>query len=125
MSTRKKRPADFAQRAKMIVDIATGEIEDRDPTPAEQGKDPAADSLGRRGGLKGGKRQHDSQAAQLESAHLCHQRVRNFRPLINGNLQCPGCWIRNETERALTPISSQMKDDWFRCGVCGQTIEVV
>ena len=53
--TRRKRPADFAQRAKMIVDIATGEIEDREPTPEEQGKDPAAVSLGRRGGLKGGK----------------------------------------------------------------------
>jgi len=43
------RPADFAQRAKLIVDIATGEIEDRQPTPKEQGKDPAAVSLGRRG----------------------------------------------------------------------------
>jgi hypothetical protein len=39
----------------MIVDIATGEIEDREPTPEEQGKDPAAVSLDRRGGLKGGK----------------------------------------------------------------------
>ena len=55
MPSRRKRPADFAQRAKMIVDIATGEIEDREPTPEEQGKDPAAVSLGRRGGLKGGK----------------------------------------------------------------------
>lgn len=54
-ASRRKRPADFAQRAKMIVDIATGEIEDRQPTPEEQGKDPAAVSLGRRGGLKGGK----------------------------------------------------------------------
>lgn len=55
MTARKKRPRDFAQRAKMIVDIATGETEDREPTPEEQGKDPAAVSLGRRGGLKGGK----------------------------------------------------------------------
>jgi hypothetical protein len=55
MPSRRKRPADFAQRAKLIVDIATGEIEDREPTPEEQGKDPAAVSLGRRGGLKGGK----------------------------------------------------------------------
>ena len=47
MPNRKKRPRDFAQRAKMIVDIATGEIEDREPTPEEQGKDPAAVSLGR------------------------------------------------------------------------------
>jgi hypothetical protein len=51
---RKKRPRDPAQLAKFIVDVATGEIEDREPTPEEQGKDPAAVSLGRRGGLKGG-----------------------------------------------------------------------
>jgi hypothetical protein len=36
------------------VDIATGEANDREPTPEEQGKDPAAVSLGRRGGLNGG-----------------------------------------------------------------------
>ena len=48
MTERKKRPRDFAQRAKMIVDIATGEIEDREPTPEEQDKDLAAVSLGRR-----------------------------------------------------------------------------
>jgi hypothetical protein len=42
LADRKKRPRDFAQRAKMIVDIATGEIKDREPTPDEEGKDPAA-----------------------------------------------------------------------------------
>ena len=52
---RKKRPRDANQLAKSIVDIATGETDDREPTPEEQGKDPAAVSLGRRGGLKGGK----------------------------------------------------------------------
>ncbi len=54
MTERKKRPADFSKRAKLIVDIATGEEEDRAPTPEEDGKDPAAVSLGRRGGKKGG-----------------------------------------------------------------------
>lgn len=52
---RKKRPRDAAQLAKLVVDIATGEVEDREPTREEQRKDPAAVSLGRRGGLKGGK----------------------------------------------------------------------
>ena len=52
---RAKRPRDPNQWAKMIVDIATGEVEDRKPTPEEEGKDPAAVELGRRGGLKGGK----------------------------------------------------------------------
>jgi hypothetical protein len=55
MTDRKKRPRDANQLAKSIVDIATDEAEDREPTAEEQGKDPAAVSLGRRGGLKGGK----------------------------------------------------------------------
>jgi hypothetical protein len=46
----RKRPRDPAQLAKLIVDIATGEVEDRPPTPEEQGKDPAAAALGRKGG---------------------------------------------------------------------------
>ena len=40
-----------------MLDILTGEVEDREPTPEEQGKDPAAVALGRRGGLKGGNRE--------------------------------------------------------------------
>jgi len=50
-----KRPRDLNQWAKRMLDIATGEVEDRAPMPEEEGKDPAAVSLGRRGGLKGGK----------------------------------------------------------------------
>ena len=49
----KKRPRDTNKLAKSIVDIANGEAEDREPTPEERGKDPAAVSLGRRGGMKG------------------------------------------------------------------------
>ena len=50
MTKRPKRPRDPAQLAKLIVDIATGEVEDRVPTPEEQGKDPAAVAMGRKGG---------------------------------------------------------------------------
>ncbi len=54
--SRKPRPRDPNQLAKLIVDIATGQVEDRpDPHPEDAGKDPAAVSLGRRGGLKGGR----------------------------------------------------------------------
>lgn len=52
---RLKRPRDPAQLAKLMIDIASGEVEDREPSPEEEGKDPAAVALGRRGGLKGGK----------------------------------------------------------------------
>jgi hypothetical protein len=47
----KKRPRDLNQLAKGIVDEATGAS--MPDTPVD-GKDPAAVSLGRRGGLKGG-----------------------------------------------------------------------
>ena len=40
---RKKRPRDPAQLAKFVVDVATGEVEDRKP---EQEKDQAAAALG-------------------------------------------------------------------------------
>jgi hypothetical protein len=45
-----KRPRDPNQLGKFIVDVATGEVEDRPPTPEEQGKDPGAAALGRKGG---------------------------------------------------------------------------
>jgi hypothetical protein len=45
-----KRPRDFSQAAKLVVDIASGAVQDRDLTPEEQGKDPAAAALGRKGG---------------------------------------------------------------------------
>jgi len=42
-----KRPKDPAQLAKLIMDIATGEVEDKAPYDE---KDPAAQSLGKKGG---------------------------------------------------------------------------
>ncbi len=48
----RKRPTDVNERAKQIVAEATGEAPKYDP---DEGKDPAAVALGRKGGLKGGK----------------------------------------------------------------------
>jgi hypothetical protein len=53
---RLKRPRDPIQLGKLIVDIATGKVEDR----VEDGKNPAAVELGRLGGRKGGKARADS-----------------------------------------------------------------
>jgi hypothetical protein len=47
-----RRPRDPNQRAKLIVDIATGESDEPKAPPA---KNPAAVESGRVGGLKGGK----------------------------------------------------------------------
>ena len=46
------RSTDPNELAKQLVDEATGETPKLDP---DEGKDPAAVALGRRGGLKGGK----------------------------------------------------------------------
>lgn len=59
--TKIKRPKDFNQRAKNIVDLATGEITEKN---SDEGKNPAAVLLGRLGGLKGGK----ARAEKLSSA---------------------------------------------------------
>lgn len=56
-----KRPADPNIKAKLIVDIATGETPD--PIKDLKGKNPAAVELGRLGGLKGGK----ARAAKLSA----------------------------------------------------------
>jgi hypothetical protein len=57
---RKKRPRDPIALAKLIGDIATGQVQDME----EDGKNPAAVELGRLGGKKGGK----ARAAQMTAA---------------------------------------------------------
>lgn len=49
--TRKKRPRDPIQLAKLVGDIATGQVEDRE----QDSRNPAAVALGKLGGAKGGK----------------------------------------------------------------------
>jgi len=51
---RRKGPRDPVQLAKLMIDIASGEVDDCEPPPEEQGKNPAAVAPGRLGGLKGG-----------------------------------------------------------------------
>lgn len=60
MTKHPKRPRDLNQWAKHMVDLATGNAAEPDP---DAGKDAAAVSLGRRGGLKGGK----ARAAKMSS----------------------------------------------------------
>lgn len=50
--SRKRRPTDLNSLAASIVADSTDEDKDE---PADDGKDPAAVALGRKGGLKGGK----------------------------------------------------------------------
>jgi hypothetical protein len=61
----RKRPRDPNQLGKLIVDIATGESDDTEP---DDGKNPAAVELGRKGGLKGGKARAANMTAEQRSA---------------------------------------------------------
>jgi hypothetical protein len=65
MEKKTKRPTDLNQRAKSIVDIATGEIEE-----TKEEKDAisaAASAMGRKGGLKGGRARADKLTAERRS----------------------------------------------------------
>ena len=62
MTTKRlKRPRDPVQLAKLIGDIATGQVEDAaPPPPVDPNKNQAAVELGRKGGLKGGRARAES-----------------------------------------------------------------
>ena len=59
-----KKPHDTNQLAKSIVDLTTGDAEEVNP---DEGKDPAAVALGRKGGLKGGKARAANMTAEERS----------------------------------------------------------
>jgi len=64
MNTKPKRPRDTNQPAHLIAGIATGEAVE---AKIDDGKDPAAVALGRKGGLKGGKARAESLTAKQRS----------------------------------------------------------
>ena len=57
-------PRDPMQRAKMVIDLATGETT---ALPPERVKDPASVELGRQGGLIGGKRRAEKLSPERRS----------------------------------------------------------
>ena len=63
MTKRLKRPRDPVQLAKLIGDIATGQVKDE----TEDKRNPAAVELGRRGGQKGGKTRAEKLSSEERS----------------------------------------------------------
>ncbi len=61
-----KRPADVIGNAIMVARIATGEIEEG--TPPDDGKDPAAVSMGKRGGAARAKSMTPERRAEIAKA---------------------------------------------------------
>ena len=62
--TKQKRPKDTNKLAKLITDIATGEVQENEE---DKGKNPHAVALGRLGGLKGGKARAEKLTAKKRS----------------------------------------------------------
>jgi len=75
-STKKKRPRDLNQWAKRMTDIVSGEVEDRPPTPEEQGKDPAAAAMGK----KGGKARAEGMSAERRKAIARKAAIKRWSP---------------------------------------------
>lgn len=65
MPKRSSKPRDLNQLAKAITDQSTGDAPASDP---DEGKDPAAVALGRKGGKKGGKARAARMTAEERSA---------------------------------------------------------
>lgn len=63
-SSKPKRPRDSNQLAKLIVDLSTGQAGDESD---DDGKNPAAVELGRKGGRKGGKARAANMTAEERS----------------------------------------------------------
>lgn len=81
-SSKPKRSRDLNQLAASIVNDAT----DEDPAPpVDDGKDPAAVSLGRRGGLKGGKARAEKLTPEQRSEIAKKAAAARWRPAQSGN----------------------------------------
>lgn len=62
----------------------------------------------------------DAQAS-ADAAHIAAERSLQFEPLIDGDAQCPRCWVSGGLSSHLYPIPVEGPDDYFRCQ-CGYEI---
>jgi hypothetical protein len=86
-----KRPRDPVQLAKLMIDIASGEVSDRPQAPEEQGKNAKAVARGKAGGAKGG----NARSAKLtpdqraEIARVPRKRAGKNHPDQPTSFSCP------------------------------------
>ena len=91
MTAKKKRPRDISQRAKLIVDIAVGEVEDQKPKEAR-----APDYNALLGGLGGGRFSGFSGVLGSDQVIATFDRVDLEHPLFEGVFERPD--LRGQTE---------------------------
>jgi hypothetical protein len=73
---RKPRPRDPVQLGKLIVEIATGQIEDRE----DNGKDPNAAALGHKGGAARAEKLTAEQRAEIARRGAANAKAKLLRP---------------------------------------------
>jgi len=56
---------------------------------------------------------------RVEDQNVALGRVREYRPKIGLDYQCPLCWMKDEVRVALDPVATGTKDDAFGCDRCG------
>jgi len=56
--------------------------------------------------------------AQMRSADKAPERVLSFTPQIDGEYQCPRCWVEHELRSRLKPIPGDTAPGVFRCQAC-------
>jgi hypothetical protein len=98
-----KRPRDANQLAKFITDVATGAAE---LPKTDDGKNPAAVALGRRGGLKGGKARADALSAARRSEiakAAAKSRWKNSAPKPDASERAAGQPRRKRRTKISTP----------------------
>jgi len=56
---------------------------------------------------------------ELRATDLGRERLSHFQVKIDGEYQCPNCWVRDDVRTPLTSIELDGKEEFFRCGKCG------
>ena len=52
------------------------------------------------------------------AANLSLKRLSSFQPEIDGNFQCPRCWVHHEARTSMLPVPGTDTEDFFKCHVC-------
>lgn len=84
MPSRPKRPRDPSQLAKLIVDISTGEVAEKNPN---EGKNPAAVALSKLGASKGGHARAKKLSKKTRSQIAKHAAKRRWEKESETNAQ--------------------------------------
>jgi hypothetical protein len=61
---------------------------------------------------------------RIHAARLAHERLASFQPEIDGNLQCPRCWIEHARQSPLAAIPCTESEESFRCHVCNLGLSI-